>query len=88
MNDTIVEAIAQSSPSGRMSKRARKAAQERLRAELFRGMDISPKVKQPAECEALLRQASELEDLAERGMSPRKNRREAARLRQLAERRT
>jgi len=84
MNDTIVDAIAQSSPSGRMSKRARNAAQKRLRAELFGDMDISPKAEQPTEREVLLRQATELEGLAERGMSPRKNRREAARLRKLA----
>ena len=85
MNDTMAEAIAQSSPSGRMSKRARKAAQERLRAELFGDMDISPKAEQPTEREALLRQAGELEALAERGVYPRKYRKEAARLRKLAE---
>ena len=85
MNDTIVDAIAQSSPSGGMSKQARKAAQERLRAELFGGGLPFPETKQPTEKEALLRQATELEALAERGVYPRKYRKEAARLRKLAE---
>ena len=85
MNDTMVEAIAQSSPSGGMSKRARMAARERLRRQLFGDGLPFPKAKQPTKKETLLRQADELDALADRGMSPRKHRKEAARLRKLAE---
>ncbi len=72
MKDTMVEAIALSSPSGRMSKRAKKAAQERLRVEIFgeNGLEF-PKVSQPDERTILLRQAKELRLLAQRGMKPR-----------------
>jgi len=84
--DTMLEAIALSSPSGRMSKAARKRANERLYHALFdRFGDLSPKVQQPSERETLLRQADELDALADRGMGPRKHRKEAARLRKLAE---
>ena len=59
--DTMSDAIALSSPSGRMSNRARKAAHERLRLALF-GPDglQSPTVVQPDERTVLLRQAAEL----------------------------
>jgi len=39
---TMLEAIALSCPSGRMSKRARRAAEKRLRHMLFDGIDPSP----------------------------------------------
>lgn len=60
------------SPSGRVSERARHAALERTRVELFgeEGLQRAP-VPQPTEQESLLRQAANLRDLAERGMSPR-----------------
>ncbi len=59
------------SPSGRVSKRARKAAQEQTRRELFGDGLPYPTCKQPTERERLLRHAARLRDLAERGMSPR-----------------
>lgn len=70
--DTMLEAIALSSPSGRMSKAARRRAEERLRVELFgpHGLE-GPKATQPAERDVLLRQAAELRGLAARGMKPR-----------------
>ena len=46
--DTMVEAIALSSPSGRMSRRARKAADERLRLALF-GPDGLPVARHEAD---------------------------------------
>lgn len=69
---TMGDAIALSSPSGRMSKRARTAALKRLHDELFgpEGLQPAP-VPQPSEREALLRQAGELRELAARGMKPR-----------------
>lgn len=60
------------SPSGRISKRAKKAADERVRLELF-GPDglQQPPVPQPSKRDALLRQAAELRALAAAGMKPR-----------------
>jgi len=88
-NDTMVEAIALSSPSGHMSKRARKAAEERLRVKLFgpNGMP-RPKAREstPQEQAAILRQrAADLRRLADGGMRPRVHRREAVRLEQEAD---
>jgi hypothetical protein len=62
------EAIALSSPCGRMSKRAREAAMNRLGAALFGGYkrELPP---QPSERERLLRQAKNLREIAARGMS-------------------
>ena len=70
--DTMSEAIALSSPSGRMSQRARAAATRRLAVALF-GPDglAAPRVAQPDEVTALRRRAAELRGLAERGMKPR-----------------
>ena len=70
--NTMSEAIALSSPSGRMSKRSLKAAQERIREELF-GKEGLKQVfpLQSTEVESLLRQARELRELAARGMKPR-----------------
>jgi len=77
--DTMSEAIALSSPNGRMSKRAHEAAMDRLGRALFGdGVDnIRPRTPQPSERERLLRQAATLRDLAARGMSVRKFTREA-----------
>ncbi len=83
--DTMSEAIALSSPSGRMSKVAKKRAQKRLSTALFgEGGLAGPTVKQPTEKEHLLRKATELRDLASRGMRPRAFVKEAARLEALA----
>jgi hypothetical protein len=68
------------SPSGRVSARARKQALERVRHELFGAGLETPKTVQPSEREALLRQAAELRELADRGMSPKKYRRRAEEL--------
>lgn len=71
--DTMSEAIALSSPSGRMSKRARAAAQKRLGEALFGPGGLQrPVVPQPSKKESLLRQAKNLRDLAARGMSIRR----------------
>ena len=68
------------SPSGRCSKRARKAALERERKRLFPpGFDLKGgPTPQPSNKESLLRHASRLRDLADRGMHPRKYRKLAA----------
>lgn len=67
------------SPSGRMSKRARAAALRREAARLFPPgtLDRSP-TPQPSEAERLRAHAGRLEELAARGMSPRRYRRLAA----------
>lgn len=83
--DTMSNAIALSSPSGRMSKRARRAAEKRLHDALFgtepyslKGEDKPPT---PTESAARLRNyAAFLRGLADRGMRPRVHRREAERL--------
>lgn len=80
-SETMGDAIALSSPSGRMSNRARKAAQERLRVALFGKEGLQrPSVPQPTKRERLLAQAANLRDLAARGMRPRTFLRDAARL--------
>lgn len=72
------------SPSGHMSKRARKAAEKREHERLFAGVEWeyrkTPEELRVEKVETLRRSAANLRDLAERGMSPRKFRREAARL--------
>ena len=69
------------SPSGRVSKRARKAALERTRKELFGPNGLArPSCPQPTKREQLLRQAQNLRALAARGMSTRAFNREAERL--------
>ncbi len=79
--DTMSEAIALSSPNGKMSKAAKARAEKRLGEALFDpGGMPAPQVAQPSEIERLRRQAKELNELAERGMSPRKFKKEAARL--------
>ncbi|KKL81849.1 hypothetical protein LCGC14_1990680 [marine sediment metagenome] len=69
--DTFVDVIALTSPSGRMSKRALKATQERIRKELFPDGLAPPSYPQPTKAECLLHQAAELRSLAARGMRPR-----------------
>lgn len=72
--DTMSEAIALSSPSGRMSKRARTAAQKRLSMALFGPGGLQPPAglpPQPTKHECLLREAAQLRELASRGMRPR-----------------
>jgi hypothetical protein len=69
--DTMSEAIALSSPSGRLSRRTRRAAVERLRRALFSGVDVRGSVAQPSARTALVRHAAELRALAARGMKPR-----------------
>lgn len=80
--DGMLEAIALSSPSGHMSKRARKAAEKRLAIMLF-GPSGQPEKfppKQESPKENKLRRAGELRALASRGMKPRVYRKEADRL--------
>ncbi len=79
--DGMSDAIALSSPSGRMSKRARRDAERRLSLKLFgpNGLQREP-TPQPTKRERLLAQAKQLRELAERGMSVRKFTREAERL--------
>jgi hypothetical protein len=70
--DTMSDAIAMSSPSGRMSKRARAAAEERLRVALFGEHGLQRmECPQEAERDNLLRRAKQLRGLADRGMKPR-----------------
>ena len=80
--DTMSEAIALSSPSGKMSKQGRNRATERLRVSLF-GKDglEPPKHEQPTRKEYLLRNAQQLEALAKNGMKPRAYMKEAEKLR-------
>jgi hypothetical protein len=77
--DTMSDAIALSSPSGRMSKRAGKTAQDRLRRNLFgpEGIPGPKKLQDIPRHEAFLSRAAMLRDLANRGMSARKYRKEA-----------
>lgn len=69
--DTMSDAIALSSPNGRMSKRAKIDAQKRLSRALF-GDYVPPTLPpQPSEIEKLQREAAQCRDLASRGMRPR-----------------
>ena len=68
------------SPSGHVSKRAKRASDERVRRELFGDGLPWPTCPQPSERERLLRQAAELRGLASRGMKPRAYLRRAKRL--------
>lgn len=78
--DTMSEAIALSSPSGRMSMRARAAAQKRLRDELF-GPGGLQRPQPAARTPAMIREsAAFLRGLADAGMRPRVHRREAEKL--------
>jgi hypothetical protein len=66
------------SPSGKVSKRARKAFLDREVARLFDGCDLDPAVPQPSERDRLLAHAARLRDMADRGMSSKRYRRLAA----------
>jgi len=74
------------SPSGKVSKRARQAAQERTRRELLGDGLAFPACQQPTEAERLRRQAAQLRTLADRGMKPRAYRRKADELERMADR--
>ena len=82
------DALALASPSGRISKRALKSAQDRIAQQLFG--DLGPGglkgegPPQPTERERLLSQAARLRELAALGMSVRKFTKEATRLEALA----
>lgn len=81
MADLMSEAIALSSPSGRMSGRARRAADKRFDLALFGPNGLPwPSCQQPTKAESLRRSAAMLRDLADRGMKPRAYAKEAERL--------
>ncbi len=86
--DTMSEAIAVSSPSGRMSKRAKAAFDKRLHERLFgknpTREDFTGKAKPDSKKDGLLRYAKTLRDLADRGMSTRKFNKEAEKIEQQA----
>lgn len=85
--NTMSEAIAGSSPSGRMSKRARKAFERRIHDALFgtEPYDLKGETSQPSMRVQLLAHAALLRDLAARGMSTRKFNREADRIEKQAQ---
>lgn len=82
--DTMSDAIALSSPSGHMSKRARAAADKQLSEALFGPGGLQRQPVSPATAKQqraqLLHQAAELRGLAVRGMRPRAHRKRAAEL--------
>lgn len=80
--DTMSDAIAISSPNGRMSKRSKEAFLKILRERLFPpGEDIFSNVRDPKPpAQRLREQAARLRELADRGMSTKKFNREADRL--------
>ena len=85
-SDTMVDAIALSSPSGNMSKRARKAAEKRLANALFGPAGLVPAQRPVVDLkESLLRRAKEFREMAARGMSKRAFTREAKLLEAQAE---
>jgi hypothetical protein len=69
------------SPNGRVSKATRERDLEKLRQDLFgpQGLQQAP-VPQPAEAEALMRQAQQLRELAARGMKTKAYMKKAAEL--------
>ncbi len=69
--DTMSDAIALSSPSGRMSKRARAAAEKRLAKALFGDESLKGEDVPTPKSVILRRTAANLRGLAERGMKPR-----------------
>lgn len=79
---TMSDAIALSSPCGRMSKRARKKASDKLGRALFGDYDPHAKVDQTTEetCTHKLNYAKFLRDLTARGMGVRKYVKEAERI--------
>ncbi|MFA4945906.1 MAG: LPD1 domain-containing protein, partial [Lentisphaeria bacterium] len=84
--DTMSDAIALGSPSGRQSQASQQAAQARLGEALFGPGGLkAPQQAQPSTQEVLRRQAKGLRDLAARGVGPRKHLKEAERLEGMAE---
>ncbi|MEN6535028.1 MAG: hypothetical protein ABFD89_15290 [Bryobacteraceae bacterium] len=82
--DTMSDAIAMSSPSGKMSKRASRAADEGLKTDLFGAGGLQKPQAPPStpqeQAETLRMQANDLRALADRGMRPRVHRKRAAEL--------
>ena len=71
--DTMSDAIAMSSPSGRISKAASRRADKRLSLALFGPNGLPyPSCDQPSKRDIDLRYAKELRTLAKRGMCTRK----------------
>jgi hypothetical protein len=70
------------SPNGHVSERSRQAALKRLHAKLFPDGLPEPQAQQPTEAERLTRQIAEFEELAARGMHPRKYHKQAQQLRE------
>jgi len=69
------------SASGRVSRRSEKLAKARNYAILFPdGFPCPQPPPQPTQAEALYRQAAQLRELADRGMSPTKYRKKATKL--------
>ena len=77
--DTMVDAIALSSPSGRMSKRARKAAERRLMARLAASMPApAPHDPRPGRIAQLESRILLMRGFVDRGYRPRVHARELA----------
>ena len=72
------------SPSGRMSKRARRAALERTRRELFGDGITLRKLTPDVSAQAWRHRAAMFRDLAARGLKPRAHLKEAERCERLA----
>ncbi len=71
-DDPFVDILALGSPSGHMSRRALKAAQDRLGRQLFPdGMPAPAGPAQPSVAAYKRQEAAQLRDLAARGMKPR-----------------
>lgn len=84
--NTMSDAIALSSPSGRMSKRARREAEKRLFRDLFGdGSCLRPQLPKQDKAAQLRRSAKDLRDLAARGMSTGKFNRAADKMEREAE---
>ena len=71
MKPFLTDALALASPSGRISKRALKAAQKRIHDQLFPAgyWEEINRRPQPSKAEKLLQAARQLRELAERGMN-------------------
>lgn len=71
--DTMSDAISLSSPNGRMSKRAKLAAQEALRVKLFgrQGLQRPVLTQQPNKAQKMRWRIRDLRAMAARGMSVR-----------------
>lgn len=79
--DTMSEAIALSSPNGRISKSARAAANKRLSEALFGPGGLPyPSCPQPSDKEYYERKAKEFRELAAMGVQPKRMIREAEKM--------